>query len=158
MTPSAAPSSATSSARKSRLLPLRVASAHTASRARSSGFIFGSSGAGNNWAKGYYTEGAELVDQILDQLRHETEACDNLQGFQLVHSLGGGTGSGLGTLLLGKLREEYPDRMLATYSILPSPKVSETVVEPYNAVLSFHQLTENADLVFNFGALQFVVQ
>ncbi|GAA6004198.1 tubulin beta chain [Rhodotorula paludigena] len=117
---------------------------------RPSGFIFGSSGAGNNWAKGYYTEGAELVDQILDQLRHETEACDNLQGFQLVHSLGGGTGSGLGTLLLGKLREEYPDRMLATYSILPSPKVSETVVEPYNAVLSFHQLTENADLVFNF--------
>jgi hypothetical protein len=25
--------------------------------------------------------------------------------------------------------QEYPDRMLATFSILPSPKVSETVVE-----------------------------
>mgnify|MGYP001763119717 FL=1 len=45
-----------------------------------------------------------------------------LQGFQLVHSLGGGTGSGLGTNLLSKLREEYPDRMLATWSVLPSPK------------------------------------
>ena len=38
--------------------------------------------------------------------------------------------------------------MLATYSVLPSPKVSETVVEPYNATLSFHQLVENADLSF----------
>ncbi len=71
-----------------------------------------------------------------------------MQGVQLVHSVGGGTGSGLGTLLLSKVREEYPDRMLATYSVLPSPKVSETVVEPYNATLSFHQLVENADLSF----------
>jgi len=36
--------------------------------------------------------------------------------------------------------------MLATFSIMPSPLVSETVVEPYNAVLSIHQLTENSDL------------
>ncbi|BGP08783.1 Tubulin beta chain (Beta tubulin) [Rhodotorula toruloides] len=117
---------------------------------RPSGFVFGSSGAGNNWSKGYYTEGAELVDQILDQLRHETENCENLQGFQLIHSLGGGTGSGLGTLLLAKIREEFPDRMLATFSVLPAPKVSETVVEPYNAVLALNQLVENADLVFSF--------
>lgn len=38
--------------------------------------------------------------------------------------------------------------MMATYSILPSPKVSETVVEPYNACLSFHQLVETADMSF----------
>lgn len=50
--------------------------------------MFGSSGAGNNWAKGYYTEGAELVDQIMEGTRHEVESCDNLQGFQLIHSLG----------------------------------------------------------------------
>merc|ERR1712194_357209 len=66
-------------------------------------------------------------------------------GFQLVHSLGGGTGSGMGTLLISKIREEYPDRIMSTFSIIPSPKVSDTVVEPYNAVLSFHQLVENAD-------------
>ena len=44
-------------------------------------------------------------------------------GFQLTHSLGGGTGSGLGTLLLAKIREEYPDRIMKTYSVIPSPKV-----------------------------------
>ncbi|ODN76403.1 tubulin beta [Cryptococcus wingfieldii CBS 7118] len=109
-------------------------------------FVHGESGAGNNWAKGYYTEGAELVDPVLDVLRQQAENSDCLQGFQVLHSLGGGTGSGLGALLLGKIREEYPDRMLATFSVFPSPKVSETVVEPYNAVLSTHNLVENSDI------------
>ena len=45
------------------------------------------------------------------------------------HSLGGGTGAGMGTLLISKIREEYPDRMMCTYSVVPSPKVSDTVVE-----------------------------
>ena len=37
------------------------------------------------------------------------------------------------------------DRMMLTFSVVPSPKVSDTVVEPYNATLSVHQLVENAD-------------
>jgi tubulin beta len=115
---------------------------------RPDNFIFGQSGAGNNWAKGHYTEGAELVDQVMDTIRKEVERADALQGFQLTHSLGGGTGSGMGTLLVSKMKEEYPDRMLATFSVVPSPKVSDTVVEPYNATLSIHQLIENGDQVF----------
>ncbi len=129
---------------------------------RPDNFVFGQSGAGNNWAKGHYTEGtsfstydieifhglsitswivagAELVDSVLDVVRKESESCDCLQGFQLTHSLGGGTGSGMGTLLISKIREEYPDRIMNTYSVVPSPKVSDTVVEPYNATLSVHQ-------------------
>ena len=73
--------------------------------------------------------GAELVDSVLDVVRKEAESCDCLQGFQLTHSLGGGTGSGMGTLLISKIREEYPDRIMNTYSVVPSPKVSDTVVE-----------------------------
>jgi tubulin beta len=144
---------------------------------RPDNFVFGQSGAGNNWAKGHYTEGAELIDSVLDVVRKEAENCDCLQGidlssselnpiiqcfgisvalsvsndlfvpsgFQVCHSLGGGTGSGMGTLLISKIREEYPDRMMMTFSVFPSPKVSDTVVEPYNATLSVHQLVENAD-------------
>jgi hypothetical protein len=92
--------------------------------------------------------GAELVDSVLDVVRKEAEGCDCLQGFQLTHSLGGGTGSGMGTLLISKIREEYPDRIMNTYSVVPSPKVSDTVVEPYNATLSVHQLVENTDETF----------
>ena len=90
---------------------------------RPDNFVFGQSGAGNNWAKGHYTEGAELVDSVLDVVRKEAEGCDCLQGFQLTHSLGGGTGSGMGTLLISKIREEYPDRIMNSYSVIPSPKV-----------------------------------
>ena len=64
-------------------------------------------------------------------VRKEAESCDCLQGFQLTHSLGGGTGSGMGTLLISKIREEYPDRIMNTFSVVPSPKVSDTVVEPH---------------------------
>uniref|UniRef100_A0A915DX59 Beta-tubulin n=1 Tax=Ditylenchus dipsaci TaxID=166011 RepID=A0A915DX59_9BILA len=100
---------------------------------RPDNFIFGQGGAGNNWAKGHYTDGAELVDQVLDVVRKEAEGCDCLQGFQLTHSLGG---------------EEYPDRIMSSFSVVPSPKVSDTVVEPYNATLSVHQLVENTDATF----------
>merc|ERR1739847_117791 len=55
---------------------------------RPDNFVFGQSGAGNNWAKGHYTEGAELVDSVLDVVRKGAESCDCLQGFQLTHSLG----------------------------------------------------------------------
>ncbi|CAH1642781.1 unnamed protein product [Spodoptera littoralis] len=115
---------------------------------RPDNFVFGQSGAGNNWAKGHYTEGAELVDAVMDVIRKEAEGCDCLQGFQLTHSLGGGTGSGMGTLLLSKIREEFPDRIMNTFSVVPSPKVSEVVLEPYNATLSVHQLVENTDMSF----------
>jgi tubulin beta len=81
-------------------------------------------------------------------IRKEAESCDALQGFQPVHSLGGGTGSGLGTLLLNELLGEYPDEIMSTYSIVPFPKVSETVVEPYSCTLSVYQLVESADEVF----------
>jgi len=114
---------------------------------RPDNYVNAQSGAGNNWAKGHYTEGAELVEAVFDVVRKEVESTDCMQGFQISHSLGGGTGSGFGTLLLTKIKEEFPDRMLFTFSVVPSPKVSDTVVEPYNATLSVHQLVENADEV-----------
>lgn len=105
----------------------------------------GRCGAGNNWARGHYTEGAELVDCVLDVTRHQVEKCDCLQGFQMIHSIGGGSGSGMGSLLLGKLKEEYQDRVVNTFTVIPSPKVSETVVEPYNAILSLNEMISNSD-------------
>ncbi len=47
---------------------------------RPDNFVFGQTGAGNNWAKGHYTEGAELIDAVLDVTRREAENCDCLQG------------------------------------------------------------------------------
>lgn len=35
--------------------------------------------------------------------------------------------------------------IMSTFSVIPSPKVSDTVVEPYNATLSFQHLAENTE-------------
>lgn len=105
----------------------------------------GNTSASNNWAKGFYTEGSELLEAGMDCVRKLAEFCDSVQGFQLAHSLGGGTGSGLGSLFISKIREEYPDRLVSSFSVLPSPKVSDTITEPYNATLSFHHLIDIAD-------------
>ena len=86
-------------------------------------YVHAHRGAGGNWAKGHYMEGAELVDTILDIVRKEAESCDRLQGMQLTHAIGGGTGSGLGTLTMSKIQEEYPDRMMSYFSVFPSKKV-----------------------------------
>merc|ERR1719420_1961630 len=114
---------------------------------RPDNFVFGRSGTRNNFGKGYYTEGAELALSVLDRLRREAEGCENLSGFQLIHALGGGTGSGMGSLLATKLKAEYPKAIISTYSVIPSPKVSDVVVEPYNAVLSLNRLTQASDFV-----------
>lgn len=41
-----------------------------------------------------YTVGKELVKPAMNSLRKLTEQCDGLQGFHIMHAVGGGTGSG----------------------------------------------------------------
>ncbi|KNG89360.1 hypothetical protein ANOM_002662 [Aspergillus nomiae NRRL 13137] len=109
--------------------------------------LFRGYGAGQCWATGYHTAGAELIDDSLDIVRREAEACECLQGFQITHSLGGGTGGGMGVLLISRLRDEFPDTMIATFSIFP-PLAPDVVVEPYNVTLSMNQLIEDCDATF----------
>ncbi|MCA9995448.1 MAG: hypothetical protein KDE56_06870 [Anaerolineales bacterium] len=122
--------------------------AATAFAFRSENFIFAENSVAQNYAKGYYTEGPELIDKILKAISNEVGRCSNLQGFIMTHSLGGGVGSGLGSLIIAKLRETYPDKTITTFSVLPSVPHQTTVLEPYNAVLAIEQLSKHADLVF----------
>ena len=107
--------------------------------------ILGSSSAGNNWSRGFYTEGAELMEESLDYIRKLAEKCDCLQGFQLVHSIGSGTGSGIGPLLTIRLQNSYPDRIMQTFTINPSFKLSQGVVEPYNLILFLNTLIDSTN-------------
>jgi len=114
-------------------------------------FIFGSGGAGNNFARGYKGEGAILAEFLKDKVRKYAETCECLVGFQHFHSLGGGTGSGLGTLMLQDLKQEFPHHQQTTYSLYPSPVVSDVTVEPYNAILAHSKLIENSDFTVVFA-------
>lgn len=98
------------------------------------------------WPRGHYEDGADSIEKVLEVARKEAEKCESLQGFQFCHSLGGGTGSGMGTLLLCKLKEEYPDKISQVFAVFSTSKVSDIVLEPYNHVLAMHMLIENAEL------------
>jgi hypothetical protein len=62
------------------------------------------------------------------------------------NAVGGGTGSGLGSLLLERLSVDYGKKSKLGFTVYPSPQVSTSVVEPYNSVLSTHSLLEHTDV------------
>ncbi|KAK4743673.1 hypothetical protein SAY87_009985 [Trapa incisa] len=109
--------------------------------------ISGKEDAANNFARGHYTVGREIVDLCLDRLRKLADNCTGLQGFLVFNAVGGGTGSGLGSLLLERLSVDYGKKSKLGFTIYPSPQVSTAVVEPYNSVLSTHSLLEHTDVV-----------
>jgi len=110
--------------------------------------ITGKEDAANNYARGHYTVGKELVDVALEHIRKLADNCTGLQGFLVFHSVGGGTGSGFGSLLLERLSIDYGKKSKLDFCIYPSPQVSTAVVEPYNSVLSTHSLLEHTDVAF----------
>ncbi len=108
--------------------------------------ISGNNGAGNCWAAGFYSEGSEIIEESMSIVAKSAEKCDSLEGLNLTHSLGGGTGSGLGSLLIKEIRSEFYDKLLNSYSVFPSLSTSSIVVEPYNTVLAMNHLIEDCDL------------
>jgi tubulin alpha len=110
--------------------------------------ITGKEDAANNYARGHYTIGKEMVEQVLDRIRKLTDSCNGLQGFMVFHSVGGGTGSGFTSLLLERLSVDYGKKSKLDFCIYPSPQISTAVVEPYNSVLSTHALLEHTDVAF----------
>lgn len=115
------------------------------------------SGSGNCYANAFHTSGPPVAQKVLEGFRKEVEKCDLLQGVQFLFGTGGGTGSGLGGLIM-KSVHDYLDR--GTKSILyagclaPSPRTSDNVLEIYNSVLSFQDMTEHCHLVLPFDKLR----
>uniref|UniRef100_H3HAQ6 Tubulin/FtsZ GTPase domain-containing protein n=1 Tax=Phytophthora ramorum TaxID=164328 RepID=H3HAQ6_PHYRM len=89
----------------------------------------------------------ELVELVMDSLRREIEAVDCYQGSMVMHSLGGGTGSGLGCRVLERMRDTYPKAYIVTASVAPSCTRGDSPLQNYNAVLTLRCLQEVADAV-----------
>merc|ERR1719282_761613 len=106
----------------------------------------GKEDAANNFARGHYTVGKEILDQVNDRLRKLVDNSQNVQGFVVSHSVGGGTGSGLGALILERIAVDYRKKSKIGFEVYPSPKLSTCVVEPYNALLSTHWLLDHTEV------------
>jgi len=108
--------------------------------------IYGKEDAANNFARGHYTVGKELMETIVDRSNKIIEACDNLQGFLVCHAVGGGTGSGLGMLILERLAVDHRKKSKIGFEIYPAPSISTCIVEPYNGLLSTHWLLDHTEV------------
>jgi len=110
--------------------------------------ISGKEDAANNYARGHYTVGKEIIDLCLDRIRKLADQCTGLQGFIVYHSFGGGTGSGFASLLMERLSVDYGKKAKLEVAIYPSPQTCTSTVEPYNSVLVTHTTLEHADVTF----------
>jgi hypothetical protein len=91
-----------------------------------------------------YSMGEQVQEEILDMIDREADGSDSLEGFMMLHSIAGGTGSGLGSFMLERLNDRFPKKLIQTYSVFGE---GDVVVQPYNSMLSMRRLTQNADSV-----------
>jgi len=102
--------------------------------------------AANNFARGHYTVGKEQIDAAAELIRKLTDNSENVQGFIVNHAVGGGTGSGLGGLVLERLSVDYRKKSKIGYEIYPAPRISPCIVEAYNGLLSTHLLLDYTEV------------
>jgi len=128
-----------------------------------SSVVFDHNGRGNNWAWGYSSVAsrqgrdapagvglprgtrAPLLKRAMDAVRRHAESLDSFDSLLLLHSTGGGTGSGFGCRMLEAVREEY-GRKLSILDVVVLPfEGGDTPLQHYNTVLTLECAYENAD-------------
>merc|ERR1712038_567183 len=87
-----------------------------------------------------------ILDTVNDRLRKLCDNSENVQGFIMTHAVGGGTGSGLGALILERIAVDYRKKSKIGFEIYPAPNMSTCIVEPYNAMLSTHWLLDHTEV------------
>ncbi|VEL15416.1 unnamed protein product, partial [Protopolystoma xenopodis] len=105
----------------------------------------GKEDAASNYARGHYTVGKQYLEGLVNSIRKCVESTDNLAAFKVIHSLSGGTGSGMTALLLQHLSEQYGKKFKFCTSVFPSPVYSQSTVDPYNTILHTHASIESVD-------------
>ena len=117
---------------------------------RDKNIIIGKRGRGNNFALGYnglHSSGDDqLLESGLDSIRKEVERCDVYTGSIVVHSLSGGTGSGLGSHLIENIRDEYPSKNILSCCVSPCAS-GESPLQSLNALLTIHWLQNYCDSI-----------
>lgn len=100
-------------------------------------------GSGNNWALGYKYLGDQEYYEVHSRIQSLLEKQDYFQGFHVLKSLAGGTGSGLGAHLIERMRDDYSRSMILTTAIWPYSK-GEVILQNYNVLLTLASSLEHA--------------
>ncbi|GIL47372.1 hypothetical protein Vafri_4214 [Volvox africanus] len=91
-----------------------------------------------------------ILDQLYDGIRREAEESDGCPNFLLIHSLAGGSGSGMGSRVLEHLRAQFPLSHIAAASVAPRA-AGDTPMQSLNSVMALSFLQAYADMVLLFS-------
>ena len=82
--------------------------------------VYGRQSGGGNYAIGHYTEGKEIIDNMYETIRKQTEKCNLFQGFQIFRNIGSASGGGLGALVEERTTIDYPKKHFLRHAVFPS--------------------------------------
>ena len=106
-----------------------------------SNLLTNSSGRGSNWALGHsltfkeFKKDTNINIECFEKLNSFLEKCDFISKIYIVHSLGGGTGSGVGTRLFEMIHENYPKMDLISCPVFGF-NVEKTTLSQFNTFFS----------------------
>lgn len=121
--------------------------------------ITNSSGRGNNWSLGYSLDYKEIrsinneyknfnisLDSV-EKINKFIERCDFLKGFMFLHSLNGGTGSGVTSRIIEMLKDQYPKFNFVDCPVI-GMNIENTTLSQYNKFFTFSHVYEYVDYFF----------
>ncbi|CAD8130644.1 unnamed protein product [Paramecium sonneborni] len=117
---------------------------------KSNSFVTEKEDAANNYFKAYYTR-KEMCEIGLNQVRKQVESMDRLDQFIVTSALSSGTGSGFTSSVLERLLVEYNLKVEKNaFFIYPSQRMSNNIVDVYNAVSATNMTLEHCNSVVMF--------
>ncbi|KAG2382267.1 hypothetical protein C9374_005469 [Naegleria lovaniensis] len=132
----------------SNLDSIRVRNRQSSSNAvhyRPDSFIGGQEDASSVCTRAKYSMGRILLDSCMESIRKYLERCDRLDSLWIHAGLGGGSGSGLTSLIMEQLGCDLNKVTKIFIPVMPSPQRSNVIVEPYNVVLGLKDLHDKVD-------------
>ena len=103
-------------------------------------------GSGNNWASGYCRHGGQASEDLMEMVQRQVERCDRLDGFLILMSVAGGTGSGVGAKVTEVFSDAFPRSVITNQIVWPYSS-GEVIVQDYNTILTTAHLQKTSNVV-----------
>ena len=124
-------------------------------------FVFGNKHSSGLYSDRYTPTGKEIIKISMQRINHFLEYCDNPQGFLIFYSNGKGSGSGLSSLLLEEISDNYKNIQKFCFPIYPDIDDNyELPIDYFNSVLSINSSIQysNIDFIFQYQAINDILK